>query len=94
MPTVVVLDLDPGEGVEWEQVIEAALALRDILKAEGLESWPKVTGGKGIHLMIPLESKITHDSGRLLARSFANRLAEAHPSTFGLSVGSNRPHLH
>ncbi|MER9937373.1 DNA ligase D [Mesorhizobium sp. M0088] len=82
----IVLDLDPGEGVEWEQVIEAALALRDILEAEGLESWPKVTGGKGIHLMVPLESKITHDSGRLLARSFANRLAEAHPDRYLLSA--------
>ncbi|TIX37028.1 MAG: DNA ligase D, partial [Mesorhizobium sp.] len=47
----VVLDLDPGEGIEWAEVIETALALRDIMEAAGLESWPKVTGGKGIHLM-------------------------------------------
>ncbi|MBZ9856535.1 DNA ligase D [Mesorhizobium sp. CA13] len=81
----IVLDLDPGEGVEWDEVIETALALRDLLETEGLESWPKVTGGKGIHLMAPLETKITHDNARLLARSFANRLAEAHPDRYLLT---------
>ncbi|RUW63816.1 DNA ligase D [Mesorhizobium sp. M7A.F.Ca.US.008.03.1.1] len=82
----IVLDLDPGEGVEWDQVIATTLALRDILEAEGLESWPKVTGGKGIHLMAPLRAKLTHDNARLLARSFANRLAEAHPDRYLLSA--------
>ncbi|RWK31956.1 DNA ligase D, partial [Mesorhizobium sp.] len=60
----IVLDLDPGEGVEWAQVTETALALRDIMAASGLESWPKVTGGKGIHLMAPLAAKMTHDGAR------------------------------
>ncbi|MER8947247.1 DNA ligase D [Mesorhizobium sp. M0959] len=82
----VVLDLDPGEGVEWDELIETALTLRDIMEAEGLESWPKVTGGKGIHLMAPLKTKITHDNARLLARSFAKRLAEAHPDRYLLSA--------
>ncbi|MER9544280.1 hypothetical protein NKI72_19670 [Mesorhizobium sp. M0437] len=82
----IVLDLDPGEGVEWNQVTETALALRDIMKAEGLESWPKVTGGKGIHLMAPLEAKITHDHARTLARSFAQRLVAVHPDRYLLSA--------
>ncbi|MER9544753.1 DNA ligase D [Mesorhizobium sp. M0437] len=82
----IVLDLDPGEGVEWDEVIETALTLRDIMEAEGLQSWPKVTGGKGIHLMAPLGTKITHDNARLLARSFAKRLAEAHPDRYLLSA--------
>ncbi|MER9300215.1 DNA ligase D [Mesorhizobium sp. M0621] len=82
----IVLDLDPGEGVEWDEVIETALALRGILEAGGLESWPKLTGGKGIHLMAPLETKITHDDARFLARSFAKRLAEAHPDRYLLSA--------
>ncbi|MER9332848.1 DNA ligase D [Mesorhizobium sp. M0293] len=82
----IVLDLDPGEGVEWGDVIETALALRDFLEAAGLESWPKLTGGKGIHLMAPLETKITHDDARFLARSFAKRLAEAHSDRYLLSA--------
>ncbi|MDG4876268.1 DNA ligase D [Mesorhizobium sp. WSM4935] len=82
----VVLDLDPGEGVPWDQVIEAALSLRDILEAAGLESWPKVTGGKGIHLMAPLTTRMTHDRARQLARSLAQRLVDADPDRYLLSA--------
>ncbi|MER8503626.1 DNA ligase D [Mesorhizobium sp. M0955] len=82
----VVLDLDPGEGVEWAEVIETALALRDIMEAAGLESWPKVTGGKGIHLMAPLETKMTHDSARQLAKSLAQCLVDARPDRYLLSA--------
>jgi bifunctional non-homologous end joining protein LigD len=38
-------------------VIETALKLRDLLGAEGLDTWPKVTGGKGIHVMAPLSTR-------------------------------------
>ncbi|CDX36393.1 DNA ligase D (fragment) [Mesorhizobium sp. SOD10] len=82
----VVLDLDPGEGVPWDQVIEAALSLRDILEAAGLESWPKVTGGKGIHLMAPLTTRMTHDRARQLARSLAQCLVDAEPERYLLSA--------
>jgi bifunctional non-homologous end joining protein LigD len=43
----IVLDLDPGEGVAWRAVTDAALALRELLAAEGLSSWPKVTAARG-----------------------------------------------
>jgi bifunctional non-homologous end joining protein LigD len=42
-----VIDLDPGEAVPWEAVVEAALRMREILQGEGLSTWPKLTGGKG-----------------------------------------------
>jgi bifunctional non-homologous end joining protein LigD len=50
-----VIDLDPGEGVSWAQVLEAALQIRDLMKREGFKPWPKLTGGKGVHLMAPLK---------------------------------------
>ena len=53
----IVIDLDPGEGVAWEFVVETALAMRELMKSEGLESWPKLTGSKGIHVMAPLSSR-------------------------------------
>jgi bifunctional non-homologous end joining protein LigD len=82
----IVLDLDPGEGVEWRAVTDAALALRELLKGEGLSSWPKVTGGKGLHVMAPLGTRLTHDAARRLARALAGRLAEAQPRRFVLSA--------
>ena len=48
---MLVFDLDPGEGVVWDFVIETALRLRRMLQDEGLEPWPKLTGGEGLHLM-------------------------------------------
>ncbi|TPO13719.1 DNA ligase D [Mesorhizobium sp. B1-1-5] len=85
-PDQLVLDLDPGEGVAWETVIEAALSLRDIFEAAGLESWPKVTGGKGIHLTAPLPPNMTHDNSRKMARSIAQCLVDADPERYLLSA--------
>src|SRR5947207_1545589 len=67
----IVIDLDPGEGVEWDFVVDTALRLRDLLPAEGLNAWPKVTGGKGLHLMAPLEQPTGH-----AARQYARRLVQ------------------
>jgi bifunctional non-homologous end joining protein LigD len=55
--------------------LEGALRLRRMLKDEGLEPWPKLTGGKGLHLMAPLEPKIDHDHARAYAKRIAQRLA-------------------
>jgi bifunctional non-homologous end joining protein LigD len=82
----IVLDLDPGEGVDWRTVSRTALLLRDMLDAEHLDSWPKVTGGKGLHIMVPLEEPVPHDQARKLARSFAEQLSDADPSRYLLSA--------
>jgi bifunctional non-homologous end joining protein LigD len=82
-------DLDPGEGVAWEFVIETALRLRRMLKDEGLAPWPKLTGGKGLHLMAPLDRNIDHDQARASARRIAQRLAATAPDryTFAAAPG-------
>ena len=84
-PDMLVFDLDPGEGVAWEFVIETALRLRRMLKDEGLEPWPKLTGGKGLHLMAPLEPKIDHDQARAYAKQIAQRLAATAPDRYTIS---------
>ena len=87
---MLVFDLDPGEGVAWELVIETALSLRRMLRNEGLEPWPKLTGGKGLHLMAPLEPKINHDQARAYAKRIARRLAAATPDRYTLSSDPGR----
>jgi DNA primase len=62
-PDVLVFDLDPGEGVEWKIVIQTALKLRRMLRDQGLEPWPKLTGGKRLHLMAPLDDRRTTTKG-------------------------------
>jgi bifunctional non-homologous end joining protein LigD len=70
-----VFDLDPGEGIAWEFVCDTAFEFRRLLKDEGLTSWPKVTGGKGLHVMVPVQAKMTHDEAHDYCRGVAERLA-------------------
>ena len=60
-------DLDPGEGVPWPQVQEAALLMRALLDELGLQLWLKTSGGKGLHVVVPLEAeaRLGHGEGLL-----------------------------
>src|SRR6185503_2021552 len=54
LPDRIVLDLDPGARVPWAEVVDAARTVRRLLDDAGLESFPKTTGGKGLHIVVPL----------------------------------------
>jgi bifunctional non-homologous end joining protein LigD len=89
-PDQLVFDLDPGAGIEWSFVVEAALTLRKILRAEGHSCWPKLSGGKGVHVMVPIERKLTHDAAHRYSRLLAQRLAAGDPARYTLSATSAR----
>jgi bifunctional non-homologous end joining protein LigD len=86
----IVIDLDPGDGVEWDAVVEASLRMRDVLKQEGFENWPKLTGGKGIHLMAPLDQPLAHDEAHRIARRLVGQLAARFPDQYILSAQARR----
>jgi bifunctional non-homologous end joining protein LigD len=81
-----VFDLDPGEGVAWDFVIETAVKLRTMLKDEGLEPWPKLTGVKGLHLMAPIDRTMDHNGARVYAKRIAQRLAVTAPERYTLAA--------
>ena len=56
-PNRIVWDLDPGPAVSWKQVATAATVVRDVLETLHLTSWVKTTGGRGLHVVVPLKSK-------------------------------------
>ncbi|MGH0372580.1 DNA ligase D [Sinorhizobium meliloti] len=87
-----IFDLDPGEGVSWAFVVETALRLREFLEAEGFKTWPKLTGGKGVHLMSPLPAKMTHNAAHAYAKRLAQRFASTDPDRYVTSAQlSHRP---
>ena len=91
-PDTLVFDLDPGEGVEWEFVVETAFRLRDLLVREGLDSWPKTTGGKGLHVMVPVQPKMAWNPAHEYTREIAERLASTDPGRYTTSAAfSARP---
>ncbi|MCA1408383.1 DNA ligase D [Ensifer sp. IC3342] len=87
-----IFDLDPGEGVSWEFVVETALRLRHLLDAEGFKTWPKMTGGKGVHLMAPLQEKMTHNAVHAYAKRLTQQFAKIDPDRYVTSAQlSHRP---
>lgn len=79
---VVVLDLDPGPGVAFARVVDAARRVRDIAKRVGLTSFVRTTGGKGLHVVIPLRPASPFDEVKAFAKAFAEGLAALHPEAF------------
>ncbi|MFO1056542.1 MAG: DNA ligase D [Dongiaceae bacterium] len=81
-PDRATIDLDPGEGVPWERVIAAALEVRDRLAADGLASFVKTTGGKGLHVVFPLRPEAGWDALKAYTRGLAERMAADHPDRY------------
>ncbi len=73
-----VFDLDPSEEVRWPEVKKAARQLRDLLEQLQLQSFLRTTGGKGLHIVVPLDPPVPWDEARHFARAFAESLAGAH----------------
>lgn len=81
-PDQIVFDLDPGEGVTWERIIISARMLRDALGVLGLASYPKTTGGKGLHVVVPIKPNVSHEDARVFAHAVVERLVATDPSAF------------
>jgi bifunctional non-homologous end joining protein LigD len=79
IPTMVVFDLDPGDGASLMQACEVAFLLRDLLDRLALDSLLKVSGSKGIHVHVPLNTPVTYDMTQAFAQSVAQYLAREHP---------------
>lgn len=77
-----VFDLDPDEGLDFEAVRTAAFHFRDILKSIGLETFPMVTGGKGVHVIAPLVPKAEWPEVKDFAHRLAQAVAQSDPANF------------
>ena len=64
--------------------------MREIMTAGGLRPWPKLTGGKGVHLMAPLEERMTHDAAHRYARELVGELARQDPHRYILGAQAPR----
>jgi len=85
----IVFDLDPGSGVPFIEVKQAARDIRKLLEGLELESFLRVSGGKGLHVVVPLSPGCDWDLTKRFARSFAEALAQSQPDRF-LATASKR----
>jgi len=81
-PDRMVFDLDPGDGVRWPAVVAAARDVRAKLKQAGLKSFVRLTGGKGLHVVVPIERGPSWDQVRGFCAAFAGAMAEHAPERY------------
>jgi bifunctional non-homologous end joining protein LigD len=85
-PDRLVFDLDPDVGLDFADVKRAAVRLRDLLKELGLETFPMLSGGKGIHVIAPLTPKASWPKVKDFAERFSRAVAEAEPELFTANI--------
>ena len=86
-PDRLVLDLDPAPGVPWPRIVEAAQAIRALLADLELVAFLKTTGGKGLHVVVPLRPEAGWDTLRALGEGIGAEMARRAPERYTISPG-------
>lgn len=85
-PDRLIFDLDPAPDLPWTQVVEAALLMRALLEDLGLRSFLKTTGGKGLHIAVPLKPERPWPEVKAFTRAIAEHLANTIPDRFTAKI--------
>jgi len=87
-PDRVIFDLDPDPALPWARVVEAAELLKNLLDELGLASFVKTSGGRGLHVVLPLKRRHGWDEAKAFAQAVAQRLASTMPDRFSAKMGA------
>lgn len=85
-PDRLIFDLDPDPAVSWQQIVEAAIVVRDGLAAMGFQSFPKTTGGKGLHVVVPIARRHSWTEAKAFAHAFATAIVDEAPNRYTLNM--------
>ncbi|MFD1910764.1 DNA ligase D [Halodurantibacterium flavum] len=89
-PDMIVMDLDPGDGVGWGAVVEGAAEVRQRLADAGLESFVKISGGKGVHVTAPLKPHATWPEVKAFCKGIADAMARDTPDRYVSTIAKAR----
>lgn len=89
-PDRLVFDLDPGEGVTWTQIKAAARDVRARLQEVGLESFVRLSGGKGVHVVVPLQPRADWEQAKAFCEAFAQAMAQHAPDRYIATMSKAR----
>ncbi len=89
-PDRITLDLDPGEDLPWRELRRATEMTRAVVEGLGLKCFLKTTGGKGLHVVVPIARKLGWDEVKEFSRLIAEFLAKAQPGFFTASLSKSR----
>jgi bifunctional non-homologous end joining protein LigD len=88
-PDRIVLDLDPGPGVGWPALVRAARELHERLDLLGLASFVRTSGGKGLHVIVPIERRSTWDELKSFAQAVAVEMSRSDPASYVASMAKH-----
>lgn len=86
-PNRMVFDLDPGEGVEWPAMQEAAQLMHAFLDELGLPAFLKTSGGKGLHVVVPIKGGHDWDTVKAFSQAIVRHMADTLPDRFAFKSG-------
>jgi bifunctional non-homologous end joining protein LigD len=89
-PDRLVFDFDPDEGLAWEPLVEAVELLRALLDNLGLAGFLKTTGGKGLHVVVPVAPTLPWDTIKAFTKAVAELLVQASPQRFTSQLSKSR----
>lgn len=89
-PDTIIMDLDPGEGVSWEAMTEAAVETRERLREAGLVPFLKTSGGKGLHVVAPLKPQAEWPAVKAFTKAVADAMASDSPSRYVATITKSK----
>ncbi len=89
-PDHLVFDLDPGPGIEWEHVVESARFVRDYLVKLDLKSFVKTSGGKGLHVVVPIARRSGWEEAKAFSKAIADDLVRIAPMNFVATMAKSQ----
>jgi bifunctional non-homologous end joining protein LigD len=89
-PDRIVIDLDPGDGVDWPDLVTAAQDVRQRLQEAGLEPFAKTSGGKGLHVVAPLKPKAAWPAVKTFCRDLARSMASDAPDRYVATITKSK----
>ena len=89
-PDVLIFDFDPADDVPWEKLVEAVKMLKTLLAKLGLTGFLKTTGGKGLHVVVPIKRTLTWDQAKTFTRAVADLLVRTFPDRFLATVSKSK----
>lgn len=89
-PDVIIMDLDPGDGVNWETVVEAAHETKVRLEQAGLNAFVKTSGGKGLHVVAPVKPKAAWPEVKSFTKAIADSMASDSPDKYVSTITKSK----
>ncbi|MDT1064278.1 DNA ligase D [Paracoccus sp. CPCC 101403] len=89
-PDTIIMDLDPGEGVDWPTIVDTAQEVRQRMQDAGLASFVKTSGGKGLHVVAPLKPAADWPAVKAFTKAMAEAMAADAPDRFVATIAKSR----